>query len=198
MKRILVTMLLVGGAAAGCIKDNHPAVANPPEAHSVTGASRPGEPTQVVATIDGHAVTVKDVDAIIAAQLGQLQQQFQAEQFALRKQGLDAVLFMRLADTEAKKDGTTEQAWVKQRVEASAPAATEADAKTFYDQNSARMGSRTFDQEKSRIMAFLTNQKREVEVEKLFADLKSKAKIEITLKQPANVVADSHEVPPKK
>ena len=92
---------------------------------------------------------------------------------------------MRLVDAEAKKDGITEEAWLKKHVEESTPVATEAEAKTFYDERSAQMGGKSFDEVKPKIVAFLTQHKRQEGAQKVFDDLKSKAKIEIALEQPA-------------
>ena len=195
MKRMIVTLLLVGGAATGCTKQNHgPAAgATAPVSDNATRAPQQDlDPARVVATLDGQPITVKDVDAEISPQLSQLNQQFESEKFGLRKQAIDEVLVRRLIDAEAKKEGTTEDGWLKKHLEASAPDASEADAKKFYDENSGRMDGHSFDEQKPHIVAFLTGQKRHEAAAKLFEDLKSKAKIQITLVEPvASAAADT-------
>ena len=195
MKRVLVTLLLVGGAATGCTKQNHPPAvgAIAPAAVNAAGAAQPDlDPARVVATLVGQPITVKDVDTEISPQLNQLSRQFESEKFGLRKQAIDEVLVRRLVDVEAKKEGTTEDAWLKKHLEASIPEASEADAKKFYDENSVRMGGHSFDEQKAHIVAFLTGQKRHEAAAKLFEDLKSKAKIQITLVEPvASAAADT-------
>jgi hypothetical protein len=47
------------------------------------------------------------------------------------------------------------------------------------------MGGRSFDQEKPHILAILTDHKRRDAASKIFDALKSKAKIEIALEEPA-------------
>jgi hypothetical protein len=188
MKRTLAALFLVGGAATACTQRYHPPGASAHALAPVAGvpeALAPSDldPARVVATVDGHAITVKDLDKEISPQLGQLSQQFQSEKLGLRRQALDEVLVMRLVDAEAKKDGTTQEAWLKKHVEGTTPEASVADARKFYDENSARMGGQSFDEEKPNIVAFLTHQKREQAARKLFDELKSRAKIEVTLEE---------------
>jgi hypothetical protein len=52
-------------------------------------------------------------------------------------------------------------------------------------QSQSRMGGRSFDQEKPHILAILTDHKRRDAASKIFDALKSKAKIEIALEEPA-------------
>jgi protein-disulfide isomerase len=186
--RILAGLLLVGGAATGCTKESRPPVACTGLASTApaTTMGRPHlAPGAVVATIDGHAVTLQDLDGEIAPQLGQLDHKFQSDTFELRKQELDEIVVKRLVEAEAKKEGTTEDAWLKKHVEGEIPEAGDVDAKKFYDENSARMAGHSFDQAKPKIIAFLTDQKRRLAAEKVFGALKSKAKVEILLEEPA-------------
>jgi protein-disulfide isomerase len=188
---LLAGLLLLGGAATGCTKESRSPVAcpgAPTKASATAGAPPVLDPGAVVATIDGQAVTLRDVDSDIAPELRQLDHKFASDTFELRRQELDQMVVKRLVDAEAKKEGTTEDAWLKKHVEGSIPDVTEADAKKFYDENSARMGGRAFDQAKPQIIAFLTSQKRRDAAEKVFDALKSKAKVEILLEEPAVAV----------
>lgn len=191
MKRTLAALLVLAGAAIGCNKENHP-----PQPEGSTGAAAAAtapaqtgapdlDPNTVVATINGQNVTAKELDEELKPQLAQLDAKYKSDKFELRKQGLDELVLKRLVDAEAKKEGVNEEAWLKKHVEASTPEATEADAKKFYDENSARMGGQSFDAIKPRIIAFLTNQKRQEAAGKIFEDLKSKAKVDIKLEEPA-------------
>jgi len=182
MKRMLVALFLVGGAAAGCAKQPPVARAVAPVAGAPAGAAQSDlDLARVVATVDGQAITVKDLDAEISPELDRLSQ----EKVGLRKQALDQMVIMRLVDAEAKKDGTTQEAWLKKQVDGSTPEASEVDAKKFYDENSAQMGGKSFDDQKSHIVTFLTHRKRQEAANKLFDELKSKAKIQITLDEPS-------------
>ena len=190
MNRILAALLSLGaaGAVAGCAKQGRPAVTRAASASSASPApvaSSDLDPAMVVATIDGRAITARDLDKEITPQLGQLSQKYQSEEFELRRQALDDILVTRLVDAEAKKEGTTVDVWIKKHVEGSTPEATEADAKKFFDDNTSKMGGRSFDQEKSHIVAFLTHQKRQEAASRIFEDLKSKAKVEVFLEEPA-------------
>jgi len=197
MKRTVATLLLLGAAATACNKQS------PPVMHATSGnspvpAATELDPAVVVATIDGHAITAKEVDDAASSQLGHLRQKLLSETFELRKQALDDLLVTQLIDSEAKKEGITEDAWLKLHVDGPAPAATAADAKTFYDQNAARMEGRSFEQEKLHIIAFLTNQKRREAATKVFDDLKSKARIEVLLEEPpVNVAASGPSLGPE-
>jgi len=185
---VLATLLILGLAATGCTKETRVPVtgAVQPPSTSATRATQPDlAPGTVIATVDGHPMTLHDIDEASAPQLGQLSHKFVSDEFELRKQQLDEMLVMRLVDAEAKKDGTTRDAWLKQHVEGSVPEAGEADARKFYDANTTRMGGRSFDQEKPRIVAFLTHQKRQDAAEKIFDDLKTKAKVQVLLEEPA-------------
>jgi protein-disulfide isomerase len=185
MKRMLATLVLLGGAVSGCTKDAPslhaaaPANAAPPGLHAEA----------VLATMDGHAITVADVDKEIAPQLSKLSQKLESDEFELRKQALDELLVRRLVAAEARKEGTTENVWLKRHVDESTPEALEADAKKFYDEHAARMGGRSFDQEKPLIIPFLTKQRRQEAAARIFDDLKAKANVEIMLEEPAVDVA---------
>jgi protein-disulfide isomerase len=188
MKRLLAALLCISGLALGCTKENHPpspdaaATTAPEAAAPATAGDLP--PDSVVATIDGKNVTAKELDEDLKPQLDQLAHKYQDDKFKLRQQGLDEYVLKKLVDGEAKKENLTEEQWLKKHVEDTVPQVPEAEAKKFYDENSAKMGGAPYDQIKDRLVGYLTNQKRQEAAAKLFDDLKAKAKVDIKLEEP--------------
>ena len=135
-----------------------------------------GVPDLTAALIDEYRSTVNRLN------LFQTREQEFSVQFTPENPRMKEV-HAQVLDAEAKKDGTTQEEWLKKHVEDATPEATEADAKKFYDENSARMDGTPFDEQKPHIVAFLTHHKRQEVAGKLFDELKSKAKIAIALEE---------------
>jgi protein-disulfide isomerase len=193
MKLSLIAMLLLGSAAAtaGCNRETRPpALCGAPQSKTTAGAAAPDlDPGMVAGTIDGHAITVKELDAHSQAQLARLHRKFQSDEFEERKHALEDLMITRLVRAAADKEGMTEEAWLDKHIAAATPEASEADARKFYDENSARLGGHTFDEAKAHIVAFLTKERRQDAAAKVFEGLEAKAKIEIGLEAPTVEVA---------
>ena len=184
MNRLVATLLVLAAGSAGCTKTMHSAAM-----HSARTALEPSAPPKpdaasVVATINGKSVTLQEVDEAITPALGQLDRKLQTERFALRKQGLNDLLVMRLVDAEAKKDGMSSDEWIKKHIEASTHEPSVVDAKKFFDENSNSMKGRSFEDEKPRILAYLTEDNRERAVAKVIEELKAHADIHVLLEEP--------------
>jgi len=189
MKRLLAALLVLASTAGfACTKENHPPTPDAAgvAAPNVTAAAQPTDlaPETVVATIDGKPVTAKDLDEDLKPELEQLDQKYKKDRFDLRKQGLQQYVIKRLIDAEAKKEGLTEEAYLKKHVEEAVPEVSADEAKKFYDQNQARMGGKSFDEMKDKLVGYLTNQKRQEAAGKLFDSLEAKAKVDIKLEEP--------------
>ena len=194
MKRLLAALLVVTGVPAiAYTKENHPPT---PDAAAATApaaaaASPDMDPNTVVAVLNGTNITAKDLDEdeAVKGQLEQLASKYKSDKFEARKQGLDGLVLKRLVDAEAKKENTTEEEWLKKHVEAAVPTVSKADAKKFYDENSAQMGGAPYDQIKDRLQTYLTNKKRQEAAMKIFDGLKANAKVDIKLEEPRVEVA---------
>jgi protein-disulfide isomerase len=191
MKRTLMTLLLLGGGAAiaACNRENlRPTVGSSPACHAVTTAEAPdGSPDSVVGRLDGQAITAKELDEHTHPELVKLRRRFDSDAFDVRKKALDEIVITRLIQAEAQKDGLTQDAWLAKHMADSTPA-SDSEAKKFYDQNVAQMGGHPFEEEKPRIVAFLTNERRKDAATKLFEELRAKASIEVDLEEPTVAV----------
>ena len=153
---------------------------------SVARGTQPDlDPATVVATIDGHAITAPGGRQGDLAAARSARSQVSVRQVRAPQERSTRCWSRGWSTPRPRKRATTRGRWLKKHVEESTPEASEADAKKFYDENSAEMGGRSFDQEKPHIIAFLTNQKRQEAAGKIFDALKSKAKVEILLEEPA-------------
>ncbi|HEX4209248.1 MAG TPA: SurA N-terminal domain-containing protein, partial [Candidatus Binataceae bacterium] len=104
--------------------------------------------SQTAATIDGHAITVKELDAKVLANIPKTQL------FNLRKQALDQMIDQSVVDAAAKKANLTPGDYLK--TELKVPAVTEADARKYYEAHKAGIDAQTnnkpFDQIKTPLM----------------------------------------------
>src|SRR5258705_10473222 len=114
--------------------------------------------------VNGVKVMIKDVDEPIKDRVLTLQNQV----IEARKHQLDVEINARLLEGEAARLGTTEDKLLEREVATKIKQPTEADARTFYEQNQSRIQGE-FKDLKDQILGYLRNQSQEQEAKK-FAD----------------------------
>lgn len=145
------------------------------------GASSSADATAVVATVGAQSITMGELDKAAAAEL-----------FEVRQKALENLISERVLEPEAKKAGMTAEAYVRKLVEAKVPEITEAEAKTFFDQNQERIPQfkgKTFDELKTMIVQGLTGQKRQEAAPGVVEEIKAKAGVKVLLRAPKVQVA---------
>ncbi|HLF84538.1 MAG TPA: thioredoxin domain-containing protein [Blastocatellia bacterium] len=121
-------------------------------------------PPDVLATVNGANVEIKDVDEPIKDRVRELQNQV----IEARKRQLDVEINARLLEAEAARLGTTADKLLEREVAQKLKQPTEADAQAFYGQNKSRIQGE-FKDLKDQIISYIHNQRQEQEAKK-FAD----------------------------
>jgi len=115
----------------------------------------------VVAKVGAKTLTLSALDALIAAELKQAQDELNQKLYELRAQGVER--FITEAAIEARR-AQTPHADANALIAAEAFGAlvepTEAEARAFFEENRARIGEATFEEIRDRIVEFLGNQRR--------------------------------------
>ena len=117
-----------------------------------------------LAVVNGVAIGARDIDKATGESIRNLQRQVTEA----RKRELDLLINSKLLAIEAKKRGVTTAKLLDQEVVAKVKPPTQVEARTFYDQNKARIKG-DFDEVKDDVMSYLLEERQKVEAKK-FAD----------------------------
>jgi len=169
----LAGAVLVIFAASACL---NPVDAGP----KAKGKSVEKGGSEVVATVDGNAITRQELDQkALGKTLKQRQQIYDTE-----KQVLDGIVEEYLLEKEAKKRGVTVEALVEKEIDAKYTPVTDAEMEAWYNQNKAKVRNAPLEQVKGRIKPYLEGQKKQ-ETRAAFLDpLKAAADVTINLDPP--------------
>jgi len=136
--------------------------------------------SDIAARINGQPVTIGDLDAEILKTNRSLFQKL----YTARRAAIDGLLIERILAPEAAKRGISVDALVDEKVAAKMTPVTDDDVKKFYDQNRARMGSKTFNQVSGQIRNYLAGQRKTAAKNSLIAELKRSADVKIMMEPP--------------
>lgn len=132
----------------------------------------------VAADIAGRKVTFQELDDYLRKTNNRATQEF----YDARHAALEALIADRLLEAEAAEKGVTPDK-LREQIIASV-AVTDADVKTFYDENTARMGGRTLDQIRDQIRTFLAGQKQQQAISDFLGVLREKKGVQVYLEPP--------------
>lgn len=171
-----VAALALTSLVAGC-KNETKSGPSTPQVQLVSAES----PDVVLARLNGKEIKLKDVDELVGSQLKDLEK----KKFEMRKQGLEQVIVQTLVKEAAAKEGKSEEAFLKENIDGKLPAPAEAEIQKVFDENKAQMppGS-TIEAMRPQIVNFLQQDSKRQVAQKLFGDLRSKAKVEVLLSEP--------------
>lgn len=133
----------------------------------------------ILAEVDGVAITAEEVEKPLAAQLSKLEEQI----YALKLQRLEALINEKLLAKEAAKRQLTVPALLDAVVTAKVGLVTEQEIEKFYQDNKAQITGEQA-QVREQIRAFLQNQKLAAKREEFLKSLRSQAKVVVNLKEP--------------
>jgi len=143
----------------------------------LAAAPSPGdEPAAPAAIVAGKPIGAKEVDDLVRSQLMDLR----AREHQLRSQALDALITQALLEKEAEARGVTPETLHKAEVEDKA-VVTDADAKAYYESNTARFGGTAEAQALQQIRAGLGQQRQAERRAALARELKAKYEVKILL-----------------
>ena len=170
---IVVLLPLALMASAACAR-----------ARSAAPAAEGGDPQAVVARIDGHAITQKEVDARAESTL----QKLKDEAYEARRSALDEMITERLMDAQAQAQGVSRDELLRREVEGKVAPPTKAEVKDLYDRNKDRVGGRSLAEIAPEIERSILQQRSAERAQAYLAELRSKARISVALPQPRNEV----------
>jgi protein-disulfide isomerase len=153
-------------------------------ARSAAPAAEGGDPQAVVARIDGHAITQKEVDARAESSL----QRLKDEEYEARRSALDEMITERLMDAQAQAQGVSRDELLRREVDGKVAPPTRAEVKDLYDRNKDRVGGRSLAELTPEIERSILQQRSVERGQAYLAELRSKAKISVALPQPRNEV----------
>jgi protein-disulfide isomerase len=135
--------------------------------------------SELLAEVDGEAITAEQVEKAGGPQLAKLQEQI----YILKRQNLEAMIAARLLAKEAARRGVSVPALLNAEVTAKVGLVTEQEIDSFYQQNTAQLKSEdaTIRQQ---IRAHLQKQKLAAQQEAFLQSLRSNAKITVHLQPP--------------
>jgi protein-disulfide isomerase len=142
------------------------------------------------AVVAGSTIPSSAVDKAGAESLRKLAEQ----QYLVRRQALESLLFDDMLAREAEALGVASDALLQAQVENKVVAPSEQEKKDFYDQNTARMGGRPYEDVKAMIEEHLTEQSRSARRADYIRALKAKYRPTILL-SPARVAVDPSDDP---
>lgn len=147
-----------------------------------TGASV-GDP-QVVATVNGEAISNADLAKAAAGPMKQVESQM----YQIKKNALDDLVEERLVAAAAKKAGKSVDEYLQGEFGDQAKEPTLDEMKKFYEQRKGQIGDKSFDQVKDQIKQFLTQSKTQGARQALMGKLRASADIRVHLEPPRTKV----------
>lgn len=168
---VMMAMVLVGGCSSTPASQAQPA--------------RPAAAPAVLATVNGTAITEKDLPASAGLEIARLEEQL----YELRRQQVDAAVSRRLLEAEASRRGISLDALEQAEITSKVPAITEADIDGFIEANRGRIrGDVT--KLRPQIHDFLRDQHVEARRDVFVDGLRAGAKVEVHLAPPPPYRAD--------
>lgn len=143
-------------------------------------ASRQESEESVVATVGGNPITLSDVDAkVLASNVNVFQELYNA-----RREALGELVAEALLREEAASRGISREELIAEEVTAKVAPVTEADVRSFYDQNEARLGGQTFEQIQGQIREYLSARNEAAGRQAFLDGLRADANVTIDLEPP--------------
>jgi len=134
---------------------------------------------EILAEVDGVAITAEEVEKPLASQLSKLEEQI----YNLKLQRLEALIYEKLLAKQAAKRKLTVPALLDAEVTTKVGLVTEQEIEKFYQDNKAQIKGEQV-QVREQIRAFLQNQKLAAKREEFLASLRGQAKVVVNLKAP--------------
>jgi len=134
---------------------------------------------EILAEVDGVAITAEEVEKPLASQLSKLEEQI----YNLKLQRLEALINEKLLAKQAAKRKLTVPALLDAEVTTKVGLVTEQEIEKFYQDNKAQIKGEQV-QVREQIRAFLQNQKLAAKREEFLASLRGQAKVVVNLKAP--------------
>ena len=188
-KCALYTLALSSVLGLACQKQAPPAppALNPTKAAATSAAAGMVDPNKTVATVDGQAITMGEVDLLAKSDLGRAETEHNERIHGIRSQALNGLVEKRLIEKKAQAEKITPEQLVEREVTSKAPNPTDDEIKVLYDKTKASgRPLPPIEQVREDITKFLTARKSQDLQQAFMTSLKSASKVEMKL--PALVV----------
>ena len=171
---LIIACLAALPVACACSTGKGPGAALAPAAASLS-------PSSEVARLEDTPITLGELDAEIAGQLRELDEQ----RYQLRRQGLDQMINHRLMQAAAQKRKVEEQAFLKEELDNKVKPVDDEQVKRFFEERAAQLppGAK-FEDYRDRIATYLARQGKAERAKELFAELRKNSRVSITLAPP--------------
>jgi protein-disulfide isomerase len=177
---VAITMM---ASVLGCSEQKNVAAtkheASAPAVPVTTGLAQ-GTKGDVVAELNGQPITEQELMVKIKPRLARIEGQL----FDIKRDGIDQIIEEKLLDTEAKKRNMSVQDLLKAEVQDKVGDVSDKEIEDFYNQNKARLGTKTLDEVKPQIAAQLKAKKASVYRNNLIDRLMAKADVNIYIQKP--------------
>jgi protein-disulfide isomerase len=182
----LTTSLAVLTALGACSKGPAERTAAPAAAAAPTGSAqaRTAAGSDVVAEIDGQPVLAADLDRRAESRLARLRQ----EEYEIRKQALDELIWERLLEREAARQKVSKDALVAREVDGKAGEPSPSQIDSIYEQNKARFAGQSREEAALRIRMVLAQRARQERRAAYESELRQQAKVAVRLPVPRTPV----------
>ena len=170
---LLAVAVLATGCDAGATAEPPPRAPRAQSAATVTGAD------EVLATIDGVAITLGDLVEQIGQQLGQMDFQYRSQRHQVIETATKQFVRDKLVESEAEARGVTVDALVAELLGDQVDV-TEDDVRFFYIQNQARLGQ-PFEAIAPQIRDYLENEIRDSVLEEFAEGLAADRNVDYVL-----------------
>ena len=180
----LLTSLAALTAVVACSKgpaERTSARAGAPVTSTPTGTAAGSD---VVAEIDGRPVLAADLDRRAESRLARLRQ----EEYEIRKQALDELIWERLLETEAARQKVSRDALLAREVDGKAAEPSQSQIDSIYEQNKGRFAGQSREDAVARIRMVLAQRARQERRAAYESALRQQAKVVVRLPVPRNPV----------
>jgi protein-disulfide isomerase len=142
-------------------------------------SARGATASNVLAEIDGEAITAEQVEKSLGYSLAQLQEQI----YNLKREKIESIIADKLLAKEAARQGISVTALLDKEITSKVGLVTEQEVDDFYQKNKARLRGEEATL-RQQIRSYLQNQKLTARREEFIRSLESKAKIVMRLQPP--------------
>lgn len=142
--------------------------------------AKTGAKPEIAAYIGDSPITIDELDAKVLKTNMKLAQ----ELYNARKAAVDEVILDRALGADAKTKGVTVDQLLKEKVAAKVTAVTDAEVSAYFETNKARMGGKTLEQVAGQVKNYLASQRDTEARNAIIQEVKSAAKVRITLDAP--------------
>ncbi len=141
-------------------------------------AAAPSQSGDVLARINGEAITDAEVTEAVKSRLKKLEAQI----FEIKRDGLSEVIEDRLVSLEAKKQNMSKEDYIQKELKMDEP--SEQEIQTFYSMFKDKYNNEPLDKIKPQLIGRIKETRAKAQIEQILEKLRAAAKIEVLMERP--------------